>query len=270
MSVERRPARAEAGILLRGQRPGGRMDFSPHADDFVAHYDSVRGLVRLTLLEEQVAAHLPAAARVLDVGGGAGHLAARLAARGHEVVVIEPSAAMRQRAASVLDGAGQHVAVVAGDAASVPSRPDAGSFDAVLCHAVSPYVDDLGALVGDVVAAVAEDGLVSFVVKNRDALAMRPALERRWADVPAAVDADGDAGGLGVRNRAHRLEEVVDSLEQHGCQVEAWYGVRVVSDGLPHDADADPATVLEAERALTGRDPYRALGRLLHVVARRG
>lgn len=246
------------------------MDFSRYAQDFAAHYDSVRGRVRLALLEEQVAAHLPAGARVLDVGGGAGHLAARLAVRGHEVTVLEPSAVMRDRAAQVLGRAAGRVSVVAGDAASVPSRPDAGSFDAVLCHAVSPYVDDLTALVGDVVAAVAGGGLVSFVVKNRDALAMRPALEGRWVDVPAAVDADGDAGGLGVRNRAHRLGEVIDSLRLHGCDLEAWYGVRVVSDGLPHDSEADAATVLEAERALTSRDPYRALGRLLHVVARRG
>lgn len=254
---------------MRG-RDWGHVDFSPYADDFVTHYDSVRGRVRLALLEEQVAAHLPAGARVLDVGGGAGHLAARLAVRGHDVVIIEPSAAMRDCAAEVLGGAAGRVSVVAGDAASVPSRPDAGSFDAVLCHAVAPYVDDLPTLVGDVVAAVTDGGLVSLVVKNRDALAMRPALEGRWVDVPAAVDADGDAGGLGVRNTAHRLGEVVDTLRRHGCHLEAWYGVRVVSDGLHDDADADAATVLDAERALTGRDPYRALGRLLHVVARRG
>lgn len=246
------------------------MDFSPYAEDFVAHYESVRGQVRLALLEEQVAAHLADGARVLDVGGGAGHLAVRLAARGHDVVVIDPSATMRDRAAEVLGGAAGRVSVVAGDASSVPSRPDAGSFDAVLCHAVAPYVDDLEALVGDVVAAVADDGMVSLVVKNRDALAMRPALEGRWADVPSAVDADGDAGGLGVRNKAHRLEEVIDSLRRHGCHPEAWYGVRVVSDGLHYDAEAELEAVLEAERALTGRDPYRALGRLLHVVARRG
>lgn len=246
------------------------MDFSPYAEDFVAHYDSVRGQVRLRLLEEQVAAQLPTAARVLDVGGGAGHLAARLAVRGHQVVVLEPSAAMRARAGEVLAGTAGSVSVEAGDAASVPSRPDAGSFDAVLCHAVSPYVDDLTVLVGDVVAAVGDGGLVSLVVKNRGALAMRPALEGRWADVPAAVDADGDAGGLGVRNRAHHLDEAVDALAAHRCVLEAWYGVRVVSDVLRHDVEADVALVLEAERALTGRDPYRALGRLLHVVARRG
>lgn len=246
------------------------MDFSPYAEDFVAHYESVRGQVRLRLLEEQVAAHLPASARVLDVGGGAGHLAARLAVRGHDVVVLEPSAAMRDRAARALGGATGRVSVVAGDASSVPSRPDAGSFDAVLCHAVAPYVDDLEALVGDVVTAVAGGGLVSLVVKNRDALAMRPALEGRWADVPAAVDADGDAGGLGVRNKAHRLGEVVDTLRRHGCHLEAWYGVRVVSDVLHYDAVDDLEAVLDAERALTGTDPYRALGRLLHVVARRG
>lgn len=245
------------------------MDFSPHARDFVDHLDSVRGQVRLALLDEQVRRHVPPGSRVLDVGGGAGHLAARLAAQGDQVVVVEPSSEMRDLAAEVLCDRGDRVSVVAGDAAAVPDRPDAGSFDAVLCHAVAPYVEDLDALVRDVVAGAAVGGVVSLVVKNRDALAMRPAAEGRWSDVAAAVDADGDAGGLGVRNVAHRLEEVIDALHRHGCDLDDWYGVRVVSDGLPHDADASVDDVLDAERAVMDRDPYRALGRLLHVVARR-
>lgn len=245
------------------------MDFTPYADDFVDHYRSVRGHVRLRLLHEQVAAHAPPGARVLDVGGGAGQLAALLAADGHRVTVLEPSGRMRQHGQRVMTDQGVEVVFEEGAATDVRSRPDAGHADVVLCHAVAPYVESLDTLVADLVPGVAPGGIVSLVVKNRDALAMRPALERRWQDVPAAVDADGDAGGLGVRNRAHGLSETIATLARHGCDEVAWYGIRVVSDALPYDADDDAADVLAAERALTAIDPYRRLGRLLHVVARR-
>lgn len=246
-----------------------RVDFTPYADVFVDHYDSVRGQVRLRLLEEQVAAALGSQSRILDVGGGAGHLAALLASRGHHVTILEPSAKMRDAAADVLRQFDGRVVVEDGSAADLPSRSDAGTWDAVLCHAVAPYVDDFDALVSDVVAASAVGGVVSIVVKNRDALAMRPALERRWADVPGAVNADGDAGGLGVVNRAHTLEQVSDCLQQYGCEVQSWFGVRIFSDHLTYDDPVPVDHVLTAERAVTARDPYRALGRLIHVVARR-
>lgn len=145
------------------------------------------------------------------------------------------------------------VSVEDGDAASVPERSDAGTFDAVLCHAIAPYVEDIGRLMADVMAAAVPGGIVSLVVKNRDALAMRPALQGRWEDVPAAADAD--AGGPDVRNRAHQREEVVAALERRGARVVGWYGIGVVSDALTADDDAELVAVLAAERAPTHRGP---------------
>lgn len=240
------------------------MDFSPHADDFVAHYDSVRGRVRLALLLDQLKQVLPAGATVLDVGGGAGHLAALLAEQGHRVTIVEPSAKMRQAAVAVVPA---NVAIQSGSASDIPTRTDAGTYDAVLCHAVAPYVDDLDALVRDVIAGAAPGGIVSIVIKNREALAMRPALEGRWSDVARAIEADGDAGGLGVRSRAHSLGEVDATLRRHGWSVTEWWAVRTVSDGLHDEPLESVDDIIAAERALAGSDPYRRVGRLLHLVA---
>lgn len=266
---------APTRCLRRGVVPGmlrvpprrNDMDFSPHAERFVEHYASVRGQVRLALLHEQVCEHVSAGHRVLDVGGGAGHLAARLDLDGRRVVILEPSAEMRNRAHEVLGSS--CVRIEEGDASAVPERSDVATFDAVVCHAVAPYVDDLNRLVCDIAAAARPGGVLSVVVKNRNALAMRPALEGRWSAVPEAVVADGDSGGIGVRNKAHTLEEVRSAMDLAECDLVDWYGIRVVSDVLPHEADADFENVLAAERALTHRDPYRALGRLLHVVGLR-
>jgi SAM-dependent methyltransferase len=62
------------------------------------------------------ALHIPAGARILDIGGGSGALAIPLAAQGCEVTVIEPSAAMREELEKNLASSG------AGPLVVIPSR----------------------------------------------------------------------------------------------------------------------------------------------------
>lgn len=249
----------------------GNIAFDPHAGNFVAHYDTLRGRVRLALLHEQVVEHLARASTVLDIGGGAGQLALLLAGDGHDVTVLDPSSRMvdAARVAMAATEAGSSITVVEGSASDAGGLDRHGSFDAVLCHAVAPYVEDLDRLVRDVVTAARPGGVVSVVVKNRDALAMRPALEGRWEDALAAFDASGDAGGLGVENRAHTRDEVATALAAAGAEVSAWYGVRVLSDAMLPDDDTGLDEILPVEREAGRRDPYRSVARLLHVVARR-
>lgn len=256
----------------------GDIDFEPYAEAFDDHYASSRGRIRLALLHEQVSAHLreltagDGATRILDIGGGAGQLGLLLAADGHEVTIVDPTPAMLRLAAEHREAAPADVAerlhLVEGgyDIARTLAQAQ-GLFDVVLCHAVAPYVDDFDGMVDGIVAATRPGGTVSFVVKNRDALAMRPALERRWADALAAFDAEGDAGGLGVTNRAHSLAEATDALSTRGADIVAWYGVRVFSDSLTQDDHVDIGPILPVEREAARRDPYRAVARLLHLVA---
>ena len=74
------------------------------ADQFVdGAYASVKGFVRTYVLHNQLLEHLPPApARVLDVGGGAGHQSFPLAKAGYEVTLLDPSAAMLDRAQSAM------------------------------------------------------------------------------------------------------------------------------------------------------------------------
>lgn len=146
----------------------------------------------------------------------------------------------------------------------------AGTFPVVLCHAVLPYVEDPEPLLASVVALAAPGGVVSVLAKNADALAMRPALEGRFADALAAFGADADRGGLGVPTRAHSLAVLAELLAAHGVELDAWYGVRVFTDHLgPVPPGDDFADVLQAERRAGERDPYRRVARLLHLVGRR-
>src|SRR5919198_3461022 len=70
------------------------------ADQFVDEaYASVKGLVRTYVLHQHLLEHLPPPpAPVLDVGGGAGHQSFPLAQAGYEITLLDPSAAMLDKA----------------------------------------------------------------------------------------------------------------------------------------------------------------------------
>jgi len=115
---------------------------------------------------------------------------------------------------------------------------------------------------------------VSLLVRNGDALAMRPGLGGDWAACAAAFGSFQYANRIGVTARADRLADLTGRLAGHGLDLTAWYGVRVFTDMDPKTAgDADPPGELEAlldceERA--GRtDPYRRVAALTHLIARR-
>ncbi|RBQ16413.1 hypothetical protein DP939_31180 [Spongiactinospora rosea] len=112
---------------------------------------------------------------------------------------------------------------------------------------------------------------MSLLTKNATTPAMRPALERRWADALAVMDAATEIGNLGVATRADSLEALEALPAGAGAATVAWYGVRVFTDHLgdePLGAGFDQ--VLEAEWEAGRRDPYRRVGRQIHVIAAAG
>src|ERR1700756_5578567 len=67
-------------------------------------YASVKGYVRTYVLHRHLLDHLPPPpARVLDVGGGAGNQSFPLAQAGYDVTIIDPSAAMLDKARQRLE-----------------------------------------------------------------------------------------------------------------------------------------------------------------------
>jgi S-adenosylmethionine-dependent methyltransferase len=113
------------------------------ADQFADEaYASVKGLVRTHVLQQQLLEHLPPPpAPVLDVGGGAGHQSFPLAQAGYDVTLLDPSAAMldkaqqrlrrlaaeAQRRVTLLRADGEHA-----DVAHLSGRAMAGRQPAVL------------------------------------------------------------------------------------------------------------------------------------------
>ena len=245
------------------------------AQSFVDHYRSLRGVVRRELVGRQLEAHLgPPPQRVADVGGGSGVQAIRLARAGHEVTLLDPSMDMLERARAELRaqpaGVRARIELVEGSGEDGPRLLGTATYDTTLCHGVVMYLEDPDPLLRATVDITRPGGVVSILAKNAGALALRPALQGRYRDAIEVFDSDRDEGGLGVITRGDTIEDLGSRLEAAGADIVAWYGVRVLTDHLmnaPPGEDLDD--VLKAEWEAGRRDPYRAVGRLIHVLARR-
>ncbi|WML84527.1 methyltransferase domain-containing protein [Streptomyces sp. VNUA74] len=229
-------------------------------------------------LDEQIAGRFPVGRRlrVLDVGMGQGTQSLRLARAGHQVTGVERDATMIAAARDALagqpEGIRERMRIVEGDGRDTGVHFLPGSFDVVLCHGVLMYVEEPDPLLAGLARMLAPGGLLSLLVRNGDALAMRPGLHGDWAGALASFDTTAYRNRLGLDVRADRLATLTARLASIGAPLHAWYGVRVFTDTATHGTalPADLEPLLAAEERAGRTDPYRGIAALLHLCGVRG
>jgi SAM-dependent methyltransferase len=210
---------------------------------------------------------------VLDIGGGTGGFAVRVASLGARVTVVDPSpdalAALGRRARE------EHVQVSAqqGDLATLLDAVGPRSADVVLCHGVLEVVDDPAAALATLRQVLRPGGALSLLVAQRHAAVVARAMAGHFGQARALLDAgpgdrDGRAGHRFTAAEATRL------LEEAGFAVESVHGVRVFADLVPGSLlDLEPGAttaLVDLERAVSERAEYLPLAAQLHVLARPG
>ena len=251
--------------------------FTAAEGNWQARLGKLRDVVRQELVARQLGHELPAApVRVIDLGCGQGTQALRLARRGYDVTGVDASADLLARFGRDLAGepAGVRgrVRTEHGLIEDYAERAGLSRFPVVLCHGVLMYLADPEPTLRAIAALAAPGGVVSLLVRNGDALAMRPGLLGDWAACRSAFGSDRYQNRIGVSARADRLADLTRRLAGHGLRVTAWYGVRVFTDTAASDAEppADLAALLDCEERAGRADPYRQVAALLHVIARKG
>lgn len=242
--------------------------FDDRAEWFDRHYEVTRGRIRATLVLERLAATLPpAAATVLDVGGGSGAIAVPLAARGYDVTLLDPSRAMLDLARGHAREIGAELRFVEGGVERIAELAP-GPFDAMCCHAVLMYLDDPATHLATMRNAATSGATLSLLEKNRLGLAMRPGLRGDYAEALRTLDDPVATGNLGIPNRSRSVEEWTALLAAAGWRLDSWVGIRLFSDLAPDAlSDAEYDQLLSLERAAGEREPYRSAARLIHLCA---
>jgi S-adenosylmethionine-dependent methyltransferase len=255
--------------------------FAAGEQEWRARLGTLRQVVRQEVVARQLAQCLADSPprRVLDIGCGQGTQALLLARCGHVVTGLDASAQLLDdfRAALATEPAqvGDRVRLVQGDVEAITELFAPSSFDVVLCQGVLMYFADPDPLLDAIAQVVVTGGIVSLLVRNGDALAMRPGLLGDWDGVRRAFEGVSYRNRIGVDARADRLEDLTAALARRRMPVTQWYGVRVFTDTAASDAplpdDATLDAIVGSEEQAGRTDPYRRVAALLHLIAvRRG
>lgn len=211
---------------------------------------------------------------VLDLGGGTGGQAVRLATAGHDVTVVDPSpdalAALARRASEQ----GVSLRALQGDTEDVGGIVEAGSIDLVLCHGVLEVVDDPAAALAAIRTVLRPGGRLSLLVAQRDAAVLvRVASGQVRAADALLRSADGRWGQGDPLQRRFTRPAVTDLLDGAGFEVGEVEGVRVFADLVPGSAEVRDSTVQPTvaamERLAATMPALRDVAAQLHVHARR-
>jgi len=199
----------------------GAVRFRDGADKYATYLDTREGRLRLDLSFANLREFLPQSSQpllALDIGGGTGAMAVRLAQLGLEVRLLDTSLPMLDlakhavREAAVAD----RIELRHGDAAEFETLFPAGSFDVILCHNILEYVDDPFTVLRGVARALRDQAsIVSVLVRNQAGEVFKAAIRDRDLDAAeqnlGAAWADESLYGGKVR-----LFEIEPASHVHG------------------------------------------------------
>lgn len=216
-------------------------------------------------------------ATVLDIGGGTGGFAVRIAERGHDVRVIDPSpdalAALGRRAEErqVAD----RIHAEQGDLTDLATLVPAESVDVVLCHGVLEVVTDPATALASVAAVLRPGGVLSLLVAQRHAAVIARAMAGHFQQARDLLESGVGAPPTTSRSAGRRFTsaEVEELLHAAGLVVAGRQAIRVFSDIVPgslHDSEPGAAEALvELERLASTMPEFLPIATQVHLVAHR-
>jgi len=248
------------------------------ADKYAAYLRTTEGKLRFDLAWTNFRRFLPAVAdgrRVLDVGGGTGLFAVRLAELGFKVEVLDSCEPMLAMAADKANAKGlsDRISFRQGDAACIADLFQPSSFHSVICHNLLEYMEDPLAVVHGMGRVLKKDrgSVVSLLVRNRSGEVLKTAIKGKdLQQAQAVLIADTVLDSLyGMPTRLFDPAGVRTMVESAGLKVLADYGVRVASDYMSNETLTDGAyrRLVDLELLLGSQPQFAAIARYTQVIA---
>ena len=236
-------------------------------------YAGLKGQIRLGVISRDLSAALPAiddgsnALHVLDVGGGLGQQAVRLAQRGHHVVYNDLSDNMMREAKRLAQKhqVGESVRWYCGPYQEL-DRQLHTKFDLIMCHALIEWLEKPQCLLQFLSRWLNPGGFISLTFYNRDALEYRNLIRGNFRVLVHPFVANS-----GSLTPGHPLTagQVLQWLNEACLDVRACSGIRVFHDYVttPRGGHNNPLAVLQMELKYSQLEPYKWMGRYMHMLA---
>jgi S-adenosylmethionine-dependent methyltransferase len=253
--------------------------FGNGAEKYTAYLETPEGRLRLDLPLAYLQEFLPQNTQpllALDLGGGTGANAVRLARLGFDVTLLDVSLAMLDHAERAARQAGvrERVRLQHGDAAQLATLFDAGSFDLILCHNVLEFVGDPCTVLRDAARALRDPAsVISVLVRNQPGEVLKAAIQNGdLATAERNLSSEWANESLyGGRVRLFTSDSLKAMMTAASLSVRGEMGIRVVTDYLPPklSRNEEYERIFELERKLGRRPEFAAIARYTQCLARR-
>lgn len=248
-------------------------------------YGGLKGDIRLAVLERDCTAHIPVAPfnssslnaaecwTILDAGGGQGQFSLQLAQAGHRVVICDISAEMLKLAQEQVAqlGLGDRVQLIHCALQDLPQHlpREQLSFDFVICHAVMEWMQEPQSLLPCLLTYIKPQGYLSLTFYNLHSLIYKNLLRTNFKKI-VNKDYGGSAGSLTPINPLDPLL-VLSWIADLPLQLLSHSGIRVFHDYIFNEEHRarEPQTLLQMELEFSQQEPYRSLGRYVHLLLRK-
>ncbi|WP_298972688.1 methyltransferase domain-containing protein [uncultured Psychrobacter sp.] len=267
--------------------------FEPIADHFEKKvYGGLKGEIRLAVLRRDIfeyvetqSQNLGRPLRILDVGAGLAQIAIELAAQGHTLVINDISAAMLDKAqthaAALETGTKTKLDIswlvcpyqeLASKLATDSTAENSDSkFDLILCHALLEWLAKPAEVMRFFDTQLRPQGALSLCFYNPASFDYRNLIMGNFNLLDRQLEGNYAADNKKSLTPNHPVarQEVEAWLQQHHYKVVLESGLRVFHDYAPlkRGGHNDPEAVIKMELRYSQLEPYKWLGRYLHILA---
>ena len=259
--------------------------FDAIADHFEKKvYGGLKGDIRLAVLRRdlfeycaQTSHKLGRPLRILDVGAGLAQIAIELATQGHKLVINDISANMLDKAQ---ERAAQSSAndeklnitwyVCPYQELEEKLADKTEKFDLIMCHALLEWLAEPAAVMDFFDQQLSDNGALSLCFYNPASFDYRNLIMGNF-NLLDNTEYKADNKKSLTPNHPIAKEEVEAWLKAHEYQTLIASGLRVFHDYSPlkRGGHNDPEAVIRMELRYSQLDPYKWLGRYLHLLATR-
>ena len=259
--------------------------FDAIADHFEKKvYGGLKGDIRLAVLRRdlfeycaQMSSTLGRPLRILDVGAGLAQIAIELATQGHILVINDISANMLEKAQerAALSTANDEKLNITWYVCPYQEleeklADETEKFDLIMCHALLEWLAEPAAVMDFFDQQLSNNGALSLCFYNPASFDYRNLIMGNF-NLLDNTEYKADNKKSLTPNHPVAKEEVEAWLQAHDYQTLIASGLRVFHDYSPlkRGGHNDPEAVIRMELRYSQLDPYKWLGRYLHLLATR-
>lgn len=244
-------------------------------------YGGLKGEIRLAVLRRDIVEYstqmseaLGRPLRILDVGAGLAQIAIELATQGHSVVINDISANMLEKAKANAEQIDQALDITwyvcPYQALAEKLTKEVDKFDLILSHALLEWLAEPAAVMDFFDQYLTDDGALSLCFYNPASFDYRNLIMGNF-NLLDNTDYKADNKKSLTPNHPVAKEEVESWLKAHDYQTVRSSGLRVFHDYAPlkRGGHNDPEAVIRMELRYSQLEPYKWLGRYLHILAKR-